>query len=55
MFFNFNDDSEVVPISYSIKGYRKGESTLFKKFFKYFFYILIVLMVGIIPVLFYVR
>lgn len=55
MFFNFNDDTEIVPISYSIKGYRKREPTFLKKLIKYFFYIVIVLIVGIIAVLYFAK
>jgi|GEM_PF-1698902 hypothetical protein len=55
MFFNFNDDYDLVPISYSIRGYKKSESTFLKKFLRYFFYILTLLILGIVAVLGYIK
>lgn len=55
MFFNINDDYDLVPRTYSIKGYKKSESSFLKKFLKYFFYILTLLILGIVAVLGYIK
>ncbi|AUG58193.1 hypothetical protein HVS_11510 [Acetivibrio saccincola] len=55
MFFNFNDDCDLVPVTYSIRGYKKRESTFLKKFLKYFFYISTILILGVVAILGYIK
>lgn len=44
--FNFNNDYDLVPRTYSIKSYRKRESLLAGKFLKSFVYIAFLLIIA---------
>lgn len=53
--FNFNNDYDLIPRTYSIKSYRRKESSTLKKVVKYSVYILIVLSISAAAVLSYIR
>jgi|GEM_PF-646266 len=53
MLFNSYNDYELVPRTYSIKSYRKKESTIGKKILKFFAYLFVLMIAAAIVFLFF--
>jgi hypothetical protein len=55
MFFNTNNDYDLLPRTYSIKGYRRRESFLAKRIFKYTIYLSILLFIAVVVIVFFIK
>ncbi|HOQ36747.1 MAG TPA: hypothetical protein PK033_07350 [Acetivibrio sp.] len=55
MLFNSYNDYELVPRTYSIKSYRKKESTIGKKILKFFAYLFVLMIAAAIVFLFFIN
>lgn len=54
MLFNFNNDYDLLPRTYSIKSYRRRESSIAKKLVKYLVFLLVLLAIAAIAFLFFI-
>jgi len=53
--FNFNNDYDLIPRTYSIKSYRKRESLLEGRFLKSFVYIVFLLFIAALVFIFLIN
>lgn len=54
MLFNSYNDYELVPRTYSIKSYRRRESSIGKKILKFFVYLVSLVIVALVVFLFFI-